>query len=684
MSFGFKKIGTKIVACILGCSIAVSLIIGGVSISKSSESIKLEAKEKLLYMAKSHAYKFDQSLNEIEKSTQDLAYISQTEFEPEEIESDSQYMNNYIGLMDPIIKGFAENTKGAVSVYMDLDPDITKGGYEIWYADKDENKVFDKMPVSSEADVRTAFQKNKELIGKWSKVYYDEDVKKDMISYISPMYVNDKLVGIIGFDLDFNIFKNEIEKIKVYENGYALLLNEKYDYLVHPKFKNTDNLKEVNNNQLSELAKYMDGNDSGTYEYTLGKDKKIIGFAKLSNDWVVGVAPVSKEVFATIDALKIFLAICILMSIGIFSTIGIYMAKTISRPIIRLKNNFERAANGDLTVKSSIDTQDEIGMAAKSFNRMIDSMGELIGQLKDSCNIVKDSSSSLSKITQQTHEVVNGIAESMESIANNSSEQAKNSMASDSRARDLGDEISHVNKATHKMNSSSSLIKSASEMGLSTINALVDKTKERGSIRKDVYDAMNENYKTSQEIGSIIETVVSIAEQTNLLALNASIEAARAGEHGRGFTVVANEVKKLAEQSAVAVDDIKALIYGIQNQSQNVVRILDTMNNIEKEQDNLVSKTNESFDEIINNIIGLTDNIINLEKNVNNMNKHKNEVVLSIESISYASQEVAASTEEISASTEECVNSLEEVADYAKHLSELSVKLNDEINKFVI
>ena len=315
---------------------------------------------------------------------------------------------------------------------------------------------------------------------------------------------------------------------------------------------------------------------------------------------------------------------------------------------------------------------------------MIENMNEFMRHIAKSCATVKESSISLSKLNSQTNEAIDGIACSMESITNNSNEVALYSMQGDQKTKIIGNRIKELNEFCNEMNVYSNKVKNLSQNGTDLLNSLVEKTSERSHIAKDVHLAMKENYNISVEIESIIATVVTIAQQTNLLALNASIEAARAGEHGSGFTVVAEEVRKLAQQSAHAVEDIKGLIYGMQNVSKNAVELLGDTKNLQIQQEELVEKSFIFNKDIIANIVDLSQRIDLFSKNCNEINEVSSEVEEFIEKIAYSAQEVAASTQEVSACTEESVGSLQEVSNYSIKLSSLCIDLDNMLKKFII
>jgi methyl-accepting chemotaxis protein len=224
----------------------------------------------------------------------------------------------------------------------------------------------------------------------------------------------------------------------------------------------------------------------------------------------------------------------------------------------------------------------------------------------------------------------------------------------------------------------------ANSIGTEKIGVLSQSAAASGEASLRIGKSIAELNNQTKDIDSILEAITGIAEQTNLLALNASIEAARAGEHGRGFAVVADEIRKLAEESNQSAEQIRVIVNNIQRDSEKTVEEMAAVENITKEQTSAVDEMSKSFKTISSAIEAIASKIDAISTSVGELTSDKDHLVSSIQNISAVSQETAAGAEQVSAATEQQRIAVGEVAQSAELLNEISLKLNEELNKFKI
>ena len=225
-------------------------------------------------------------------------------------------------------------------------------------------------------------------------------------------------------------------------------------------------------------------------------------------------------------------------------------------------------------------------------------------------------------------------------------------------------------------------IESRKDEGFKIVNDLVLKTEDTIKSSDEVNNIILSNNESAEKIESASTMIESIAAQTNLLALNAAIEAARAGEAGRGFSVVADEIRKLAEQSNSFTKDIKAVISELKNKSQNAVEIMKQSKGVSEEQSLAVQNTEAQFKEIAVSINSIKIVLDNLTKLASDLNSHKENVMGAIENLSAITEESVAGAEEVSASMESQLASVEEISASCETLYEVAKELEVLVERF--
>ncbi|MBU3187425.1 methyl-accepting chemotaxis protein [Clostridium estertheticum] len=234
------------------------------------------------------------------------------------------------------------------------------------------------------------------------------------------------------------------------------------------------------------------------------------------------------------------------------------------------------------------------------------------------------------------------------------------------------------------MNKISKATKELSSEGLIMIDTLIEKSNKTKLATTEVTNVVQNMNESTKQINTISETLGSITAQTNLLSLNASIESARAGESGRGFSVVANEIKKLAEQSKTSTEEKKLIIASIQKKSDVAVTAIKATETIVNEQEIAVSQTQKIFNEILKSIETMFTKVEEIKLSITIVNEKKQSTIVEIESISTISEQTAAASEEVTASTEEITSAMEEFTKYSGDLRVLVGKLETELSKFKI
>ncbi|MBV7272425.1 methyl-accepting chemotaxis protein [Clostridium sp. PL3] len=512
-----------------------------------------------------------------------------------------------------------------------------------------------------------------------SEVYIDTGTKKPVISISRAVEKNGQIVGVVAVDIDLNKMSDKISSKQIGKLGYIAITNSSGIVIAHKdkSLIGTDSMLKL------DLWKSVSQNKEGFSEYKYNNELKYAAFStnELTRWKVIAIIPKSELIDDT-NSIRNITLIMVLLSTAVASIISLLFSKRISNNIKKLKESIKKAAEGDFSDRVSIDSKDEIGELAEDFNSMKENVSRLLEDAGDSSKEVLDSAGTLANMTEQTAQAIGQIALTVEEIARGTLEQAKSSEEGSQEINQLAERIGIITNSTKDMEKVSIEANDLGNKGLDIITILNVKSKDTEKATDQVSEIVGAVNESTKKISSITETIAQITEQTNLLALNAAIEAARAGEAGKGFSVVAEEIRMLAEQSMDSAREIDSIIKEIQGKSKLAVEAMNKTEEVVESQKRVVKEAEEVFNKIILSIGSLSNKVKETKNSTTEMNANKQSVVAQIYNISAVSEETAASTEEVSASVEEVNANIESYLNYAVRLKELSEHLKEEIDKF--
>ncbi len=376
--------------------------------------------------------------------------------------------------------------------------------------------------------------------------------------------------------------------------------------------------------------------------------------------------------------------ISVVLSI-LYVVIGfIGVRKYITAPIEKIKTAVQRAEAGELNFSVDYNSKDEFGILSTSLNRMIAQLRDLIGQVKQSSEHMVAFSTELTASTEQTNSASEHIATVTLDIASGSEHQVRTIIETEDIVTQMVQDVQTIESNSTSVSEAAIHAEQISVDGNEIIkNAVQQMDKIQTSIDNlnNVIFGLGDR---SSEIGQIVEVITSIAEQTNLLALNAAIEAARAGENGKGFAVVSEEVRKLAEESSLSAQRISVLIDGIQTETNRAVESMQFTTNEVVIGMNSVNTAGEAFKKIQHATKQVSVQVQGISTSVEHMAIEMNNMTDSMKQINGIAQSSAEGTQNISAATEEQLASMEEITASTFTLSKMAEELQNKTNMFKV
>ncbi|QJD88105.1 methyl-accepting chemotaxis protein [Cohnella herbarum] len=425
--------------------------------------------------------------------------------------------------------------------------------------------------------------------------------------------------------------------------------------------------------------------DDGTATISADGTKTLSSAGVLENNgWkLIGNIPVASLV-KDAKAISNLTWLMSLIAALIAGAIGFIVLRSVGRPLAQLRTLMNEGERGNLTVRSTIRQKDEIGQVSDSFNRMMEEITSLVRQTNLSAQEVLETATSLTDSSRKTAGAAKEIAVATEEIANGATNLAVESEKGTDLTIQIGAQVQSVIDSNVQMGQSANEVEEAGRKGTIYMGGLIEKTGQTEEMTRSMVDKVDKLKESTGSIRKILDVLGNITKQTNILSLNATIEAARAGAAGKGFMVVADEIRKLADQSRDSIGIVGGIVENIQREIDETVSVLSEAYPIFQEQIQSVREANQIFITVQDNMGGFVHRLESATDSVRNLESAQSTLSLAMSNVSAVAQEASATSEQVASLSNEQLNISDGLVQLSNRLEAVSGKLRESLSRFTV
>lgn len=494
---------------------------------------------------------------------------------------------------------------------------------------------------------------------------------------------NGAIIGVMAADVSIKALWDIVEQCTIGKTGYVDVVDQKGTIIAHPDRERV--FAKDDFSRFDYVKNVIAGQTGSAETISTRGDTTLTVYAPVEKyGWGVIIHEPILEVFSSLIYSSIIAGAILLLAIVAAVYAAFKVAGGIVNPLKELIAAADKVANGDLTSNIEIKGAAEVTQLADEFNIMTRQLRELIVQTAATAQTVTTASEQLAAAISEVGKASEEVATTVQHVAAGTGEQVELAKKS---TQVIGSMVAFGAESTKAADTAANAAESSEYLADQGAGQSQSAVAAMGQIQDDVNHTAKMIHllgDKSRQIGNIVDTITGLAGQTNLLALNAAIEAARAGEQGRGFAVVADEVRQLAEQSETAAKEIAGIVGSIQKETLEAVKAMDRGSKEVADGVAVVAASGTAFRDIHQSVKDINRHIKNIVELAKQQNAGSVQVEQAVRHISDVAQANAASAEQVAAASQQQNAAVQEIAASAASLAQMANKLRTAVSKFSV
>ena len=503
---------------------------------------------------------------------------------------------------------------------------------------------------------------------------HNQTTNESFIALSVPIKDGDKVVGV----LQRNYNTHALHEMLAQYTDEGFIVDRDGIVIAHSDYE----LKPGENGEDLSTSPMMQ-NSEGSYETKYDGTSKYISYAlyEKAGFRVCLVQDKSKVLAKVTDATVASLIISLLATI-IACIVTLIFSTRLIRPIVMIKESLDKVANGDLSETVNVDREDELGQIAQATNHTCEALQQIVDKVQSAADMVSEQAQSVSTSLAQINDTSSAVTSAMGEMATAATDQAHNIEDASTSTGEFAEAIQQVTDRTNDLAQMSKETSSIADSTEQTLTSLVARMQEMSAVVDGITGNMTATSDAVANMDTLVGSIAKIAEQVKLLALNASIEAARAGEAGRGFNVVAEEISKLAQDTADTTKQIKEGMDTLVHSSEEATTSAKAISATNDEVLSTLHETVDSMHELLDHVQDTVQDIDAISNLTATCVTSKETIVDAMSNLSAISEENAASTEETAASMDVLSTTVSTLAQSSSELASIAEVLEDELKFF--